>query len=849
MKQLFLSIGLIALVTSCLVAKQNEKAKQEIQKVAIEPPAHVVSQKLIHKSTIKMVYPATVSSFDYNAPINLAGMNPGKAQATYSAHTLVLRNNVLSVVYCTSENKFSALRFEDHFNGVAYRGGRNPFVITLADGKNISGRDFKIVSDVKIESLLPDTKSTRLSDQKAGTMITVQLQHEATKVNAQWRAILRDDANYIRYEIAVTPTENSLEIKGITLFQAQVKNAQFGGNVEGAPVVTDCFFAGAEHPMSLNKINGKWTNVADDTFIITMDQSASTERSFNIKMPEKYAEEIYFKVSCDSAVRDVQINEFTLSDEQNKVIFSDLKRRTLTPKYDVFDNVLNTNEVIYVLAIPQGHKALHLKMKFLNLVSVGEKADEVPNIIKIALNANTDMPTISCTNPLNIKLQPRMKYENAAVVGIARKGQVRRYMGNYIQQERPYPYRQFLHYNSWYDIGYFTKYSEGDVADVINAYCQELGVKRGIMPKSFLLDDGWDELNSLWDFHSGFPEGFKKIGDLSKSYGSNIGVWLSPFGGYGDPREKRIKAAKEFGYETNESGFALSGPKYYARFLEICKKMMIDYNANMFKFDGLSRSAQPPEGSAFNSDFEAAIALIKELRTVRNDVLINLTTGTWASPFWLLTVDCIYRGGWDHEFISVGTERQQWLNFRDQETYKNVVQRCPTFPINSLMLHGVIFAKHARWLDYDPSYDLASEVRSFFGSGTMLQELYVTPAMMTPYHWDLIAQSAKWALKNEKVMVDMHWVGGEPQRKEIYGFAAWIPNQGVLTLRNPSDQAQTFKLNVREIMQIPEAIKINHTLQSPYADQRIQSIQIEEETTVSIKMNPFEVLVFDLTAN
>jgi len=41
-------------------------------------------------------------------------------------------------------------------------------------------------------------------------------------------------------------------------------------------------------------------------------------------------------------------------------------------------------------------------------------------------------------------------------------------------------------------------------------------------------------------------------------------VWLSPFGGYGEPKEQRIKLGREQGYELNATGFSLAGPKYYA---------------------------------------------------------------------------------------------------------------------------------------------------------------------------------------------------------------------------------------------------------------------------------------------
>ena len=88
------------------------------------------------------------------------------------------------------------------------------------------------------------------------------------------------------------------------------------------------------------------------------------------------------------------------------------------------------------------------------------------------------------------------------------------------------------------------------------------------------------------------------------------------------------------------------------------------------------------------------LQLIAELRAAKPDIYINQTTGTWPSPFWLLHVDSIWRGGEDHWFVK-GSSRQQWMTYSDAQTYQNVVQRAPLYPFNSLMLHGIIYATNA----------------------------------------------------------------------------------------------------------------------------------------------------------
>ena len=175
-----------------------------------------------------------------------------------------------------------------------------------------------------------------------------------------------------------------------------------------------------------------------------------------------------------------------------------------------------------------------------------------------------------------------------------------------------------------------------------------------------LFDDGWDDHQTLWHFNAGFPHGFTPLHDAAARYGAGIGVWLSPWGGYGKPRQGRLAAGKAQGLEENEGGFALSGPTYYARFRDTCLDMIRTYGVNQFKFDGTGNVAHAIPGSAFDSDFDAMIALIEGLRAEEPDLFVNLTTGTYPSPFFLRYADSIWRGGDEHAFAGVGTKRQQW---------------------------------------------------------------------------------------------------------------------------------------------------------------------------------------------
>jgi hypothetical protein len=229
---------------------------------------------------------------------------------------------------------------------------------------------------------------------------------------------------------------------------------------------------------------------------------------------------------------------------------------------------------------------------------------------------------------------------------------------------------------------------------------------------------------------------------------------------------------------------------------------------------------------------------------------VNLTTGTYPSPFWLRWADSIWRGGEDHEFAGIGSKRQQWITYRDADTYANVVRRGPLFPLNSLMLHGLIFARSARDLQTDPQNDFPSEIRSYFGSGTQLQEMYITPRLLTKEHWDVLADSAKWARQNAGTLADTHWIGGDPALLQPYGWASWNSRGGIITIRNPSDRVQAMAVDVRDAFELPPDAPRAWTTRNPFPVARGRMIpgRLIIGQPQRIDLQPFEVLTVEFRA-
>jgi hypothetical protein len=443
---------------------------------------------------------------------------------------------------------------------------------------------------------------------------------------------------------------------------------------------------------------------------------------------------------------------------------------------------------------------------------------------------------------------PRLMTPVSTVWGVTPANQLRRGFLYYVERERTHTYNQVLHYNSWYDISWNDrKFDENECLDRIKVFGDSLVNKRHVKMKAFLFDDGWDDNKTLWQFHSNFPDGFTKLGKAAESYNSGIGVWLSPFGGYGNAKTLRLEYGKIQNppFETNDQGFSLSGPVYFNRFKEVTANFIRKYGICMFKFDGLGRGSGA--GIVYQKDVEAFLKLNNELLEIKPDLYLSLTTGTWPSVYWLKYGDNIWRGGDDTNMMGEGSKRQQWITYRDADTYKNVVKRGPLYPLNSLMLCGICIADNGYPGMFEMNdKDISDEIWSFFATGTNLQELYINPHKLNTANWNCLAEASTWAKENESVMTDVHWVGGDPAIGEVYGFAAWSPEKAVLSLRNPSSVEKIFEINVSRIFEIPHNVRYKYSFYDARTNMANGKKQaLAQAKLFRITLQPFEVKVFN----
>ena len=455
----------------------------------------------------------------------------------------------------------------------------------------------------------------------------------------------------------------------------------------------------------------------------------------------------------------------------------------------------------------------------------------------------------------------------SAVVGVVAPGQARRSFLAYSERERAVPWRAVPAYISWYEVNidrnnaapgreHIDNMTEEECLPILREWKTQLFDKYGVAPYAFVWDDGWDTYGE-WQFHSGFPQGFTNMDEIGRSMGAGQGAWLGPVGGYGTSGGYR----KNYWNSTKTGGMQLSNPLYYDVFVNAVTGLLRDkgYDFRFFKFDGISAqfsSVGPDAGATGNENAEAIIMAEQVLRGIKEDVFLNTTVGTWASPFWFQFTDAIWRQEKDYgEIGNNRNDRENWITYRDRLVYQNFVQNSPICPINTLMTHGFIFTNFSEPASTSRDWDaVVRELRCAFVCGSGMVELYndyeLTNNLVNPHTgekgalWGEIADCMAWQLKNADVLPDAHWVGGNPwtgAKAEVYGWASWNGEKATLALRNGANDAQTYKFTLREALDIPAYINTTVTFSNSFADQVAltgfaegEAIDIDTELTVTL---------------
>lgn len=422
--------------------------------------------------------------------------------------------------------------------------------------------------------------------------------------------------------------------------------------------------------------------------------------------------------------------------------------------------------------------------------------------------------------------------------------------------------RPFLLYNSWYDLrnpaiaeGPESVMNEENVLNRIESFKKYMVEKHNIKLDAFVLDDGWDNYNSIWEIDTRhLPNKFTPFLKPLKEIHTALGMWASPFCGYSH-RETRVKWGSEHGYEKTGEFLCFAGNKYKAEFEKKMVEYTKDFNIGYFKWDGFLLACNEPDHGHLPGVYsrkaliDTYVHMMNSVRKINQDIFINITVGSWLSPWWLQYADCIWMQGEDYAYaedVPSTNPREKSITYRDAVLWDNFQNQKLLFPMSSLMTHGIIKGRLNMLGGKNEALDsFTNEVMMYFGRGVMMWELYISPDLLSDAEWDAISNSLKWVKANKDVLSKTKMILGNPLKREPYGYLHLTKEKGIVLLRNPyvEEQKVSFKID-KSIGEMSDGNEYFIKIVYPYKKVLTEKFKYPGEFKIDLKS--YEIILIEL---
>lgn len=405
-----------------------------------------------------------------------------------------------------------------------------------------------------------------------------------------------------------------------------------------------------------------------------------------------------------------------------------------------------------------------------------------------------------------------------------------------------------------------------------------------------------ENTEGFWTFNEKFPEGLTPSSELVKKFGSNFGVWVGPRGGYNF--YTTLANIIERAQKGSKAGHSIdvADRVYVENFKKMAIKWQQDWDVNYWKWDGFADTAQynhfnnlggadgVPVYSESNHHmtggyhqmyhvtdlWEAWIDLMEAVRQSEkedgiNKLWISLTCYVNPSPWYLqwansVWIQCVH----DQKDASFGTTKMnKQITYRDACYYDFLKNHQFQFPLQNLYNHDPIYGKEGTGMTVNTATDEDFQNYLYMLStrGTAFWELYYSDSIMTDGKYEITGEFLEWAEENYHMLKNSKMIGGKPDitklsngdlsdqtQAEAYGFSCFDGTDGIISLRNPSANAdKTIKFTFDRTMGVAEgAGTLNYYLEHSYllSDKSAQAgtLKYGQEYTVNLKPNEVRIL-------
>ena len=420
-----------------------------------------------------------------------------------------------------------------------------------------------------------------------------------------------------------------------------------------------------------------------------------------------------------------------------------------------------------------------------------------------------------------------------------------------------------IQYNSWYD---FMKEIDADNIEKSFFEIEKGLTSNGIAPlDAYVVDDGWvDYKSGFWSFNKKFPNQLYDISQITAKLDSHFGLWLGPRGGYGFPDKfaKKMEKLGKGSFNSEAKDVCVADKTYVKNVTDFILKSTKEFDIDYWKFDGfcLAPCKNPnhnhPVGGENDMYFitdmwECWIDVFKKIRELRTKagkgLWINMTCYVNPSPWWLQYVNSI----WVQNSADIGfadnledqAQVDREITFRDARYFNLLNTRAIQMPLNRIYNHEPIYGTYAK-VDYT---DEEFEKYLYFDAcrGQALNELHLSYTMMNKSKWRSLAKVIEWQKSNYDILKNAMFIGGNPEENNVYGYFAWNENgDGIIALRNPTDEKAPLTLTLNKLMGCPEDLKDVQRYNVYNLSNKESYDSFSYGDKIDLTLQPFEVKIF-----
>jgi hypothetical protein len=470
--------------------------------------------------------------------------------------------------------------------------------------------------------------------------------------------------------------------------------------------------------------------------------------------------------------------------------------------------------------------------------------------------------SIRCSAELGERIPKTWLKSDWVVEGATPDPYVKLWFDKYVNDIRVAPLRSYSLYNTWYDLrspeyprwpkeNVMSEQTGLKMADILRRNMIE---KHDIQLDAFVLDDGWDVYKSDWVLRKEqWPNGLKPLSDDLKKTNTSLGMWIGPTGGYSF-RRQRLGYMKEHGYEIVNDMLCVGGKKYSALLQERVADFVENNGVGYFKWDGIQFTcSEPDHGHPVDVYSRRAILnSVEAMCTIARDrnpnMFLNISSGTWMSPWWVKYANTIWMQGADYGFADVPSVsmRDGAITYRDFVLYEDWKLKGLWFPISNLMTHGIIKGKSESVGTYaEPLDKFTDDVLLYFARGVAMYELYISPDILSDGEWTSISRSMAWARKNFDLLMHTELVGGNPLKGESYGYVHFSGKRGIIAARNPVIEPTRLAVNLDPALGMdPKATSL--ALQRLYPTRWTSPRLFKSGDIVTLPLDGFEMAVYEV---